>query len=212
MHTATSIARRALSQALPPSERRNAVAYHGLSEEWAQRSADYPAVKRARGALFNAAQDFERQTVSLLSAHLPDAADAFDEHANRVVLRYIGLSVHHAINAALCCLDGVLEPTALLEVPKETAAAIAYRNVALGPARTQELRNRARQHAEWEKRRIVSVGSHDEAAIAVQLFHEYLGVHWKNHADAQRVYLEQFIQWATADAPALPPDSRAAGS
>ncbi len=196
MHTATSLSRWALCQALPPSERRRALLHNQSAERWARDEAEYALVKTARAKLFDEAREYETCTAALLSEHLPHAADAFDAHADRVVLRYVGLAVHHAVNAALSCLDGVLEPSTLLEVPKEAAAALAYRNVALGPARSAELRGQARAHAEWELRRVAAVAAHDEASIAVQLYHEYLGVHWKNHVDAQRLHLEQFIEWA----------------
>jgi hypothetical protein len=154
-------------------------------------------VKAARRQAFEAAGAFELRTLEVLKRALQPATDEpFDEHADRVCLRYVGLAVHHAVTAIVHCCDGVLDPLVLLEVPKEVAAAIAYRNVALGAARSAQVRSDARANAEWESERVYAVASHDPRALAVQLLHEYLGVHWKNHVDAQRIYLEQFLEWA----------------
>src|SRR5690606_23970223 len=102
--------------------------------------------------------------------------------------------------AALHCLDAVVEPLELLSVVKEASAALAYRNVGLGPARTQQLVEDAHHTARWEVDHCVAVDSPAVEQLTLQLVHEYLGVHWKNHVDAQRLYLEQFLSWACSAA------------
>jgi hypothetical protein len=106
------------------------------------------------------------------------------------------LGVVHAVGAALHCLDGVVEPLELLHVPKEIAAALAYRNVALGPARSRELLENAVEMAHWESTQLSTLPSHGRQQLLIQLYHEYLGVHWKNQVDAHRLHLEQFLTWA----------------
>ena len=89
-------------------------------------------------------------------------------------------------------------------MPKQAAAAIAYRNVALGPARGEQLQADALENAHWQHDYLGGSARHDATSLAVQLFHEYLGVHWKNHVDAQRLYIEQFLGWAVPDEVSLP--------
>lgn len=198
--TAT-LSRRAISQCLPPSAAKDALALGATAEAWARSAASLKQVKQARSEAYARCGELESRTLAVLEDRLDVGDTAFDAHANRVVRRYLGLSVVHALSSVLLCCDGVLDPSLLLEVPKEVSAAIAYRNVALGPSRSSELRQAAWSTAEWEVQQVRASASHDVKAIAVQLLHEYLGVHWKNHVDAQRMYLEHFLEWATARAP-----------
>ena len=39
-----------------------------------------------------------------------------------------------------------------------------------------------------------------EFVLALQIFHEYLGVRWKVLHDAERAYLDEFVNWALAGA------------
>lgn len=200
LFASTTLARRALRQCLAPSVAKEALVLCQIAERWAGSNASLKQVKQARSECFGRSGEFESRTLAVLEPRLDSGESAFDAHANRVVRRYLGLSVVHAVSSLLLCCDGVLDPLLLLEVPKEVAAAIAYRNVALGPARSAELRDAAWTTAQWEVRQVRASASHDVGAIAMQLLHEYLGVHWKNHVDAQRLYLEHFLEWAAQPA------------
>jgi hypothetical protein len=74
------------------------------------------------------------------------------------------------------------------------------RNVALGACRDANLRLAAREQAAWEHEALRSSAIHSKPALELQLIHEYLGIHWKNHVDAHRVYAEQFLHWVFPDA------------
>jgi hypothetical protein len=228
---ALTLTRRALSQCLPPSVAAVAKDHAAGVEAWAQHSATLKQVQQRRAQLFEQVPELEARTLQAVRRSRPEAtakapgtslahgsaphnvgsadgaatsrttASPFDEHADNVVERYVALSVHHALAALLLCCDAVTEPALVLDVPGEVAGALAYRNVGLGPARQSELRTSALQHAQWEASRIATCASHGEAALTLQLFHEYLGVHWKNHVDAQRLYLEQFLAWVFDELP-----------
>ncbi|HEX2732828.1 MAG TPA: hypothetical protein VHM70_14565 [Polyangiaceae bacterium] len=202
LFAATTLTRRALQQCLPPSL---AGAY--LSEletvvQWARSGGNLKAVNAARSRTFESLPEAQAKTLTalgrLLALEGAQRATPLDEHADRVMHRYVARSVYHAVACVLLCCDGVLDPRKLVDVPGDVAGSIAYRNVALGPARSDTLRQRAIDSAAWESAELAMGEGHEQSALTLQLFHEYLGVHWKNHVDAQRVYLEQFLDWAFA--------------
>lgn len=190
-----TLVRHGLARCLPPSFAPEWSAQVAAIEAWAHDRGTLGSVRKARQTAFEASGRMEGKTLELFEQWLDAPRDTFDEHANRVVLRYVGLGIHHGVGALLQACDGVLDPAALLQIPKQVASAVAYQNIALGPARSSELRAEARVNATWEAERIIAVQNHDARALAVQLFHEYLGVHWKNHVDAQRLYLEELLEW-----------------
>ena len=112
-----------------------------------------------------------------------------------MVLRYARLGAYYAASTVVLTLDAIERPRELIRVPSQSAGAFAYRTTALGPARSRDLRNKAREQAEWEAERD---DSHDQSSMAVQLFHEYVGAVWKDLSDAQRLYHEDFVTWALA--------------
>jgi hypothetical protein len=184
---------------LPPSVAAIARERLATVASWAHGTSTLRQVQAARSEIFEALPDFQQRTLTAIRAADAGSAEApsvLDEHADRVVQRYVSLSVQHAVTALLLCCDAVVDPLKLLEVPGEVSAGMAYRNVGLGPAKDSALRHHALHTASWETRQIVGSAAHGEAALTLQLFHEYMGVHWKNHVDAQRLYLEQFLQWA----------------
>lgn len=195
---ALTIARRSVAECLPPSSAGRCFEAWRVADDWARGLADLRAVRQARAESFTQLPELRDHTLDVVRRWLSAPSDAFTVHRNAVIERYVALSVHHATGALLECFDGVTDPTRLLEVPKQAAAALAYRNVALGPARNEQLLGAALENAAWQADFLASP-AHDAAALAVQLFHEYLGVHWKNHVDAQRLYLEQFLAWAVPD-------------
>lgn len=171
-----------------------------MVREWCAGHTPFRQIRDLRAALFSATIATEQKVQATMASAFATQPrrdmTSLDAHADQVVQRYLGLSLHYAIGAALLVVDGTKDATRLLDVPGEVAGAIAYKQVALGAARSPELRNAALSQATWEHRRVVGSAGHSEASIGVQLFHEYLGVHWKNHVDAQRLYLEEFLVWA----------------
>lgn len=199
LFTATTLTRRGLAECLPPSVLEVARQRLARVDGWARGEVSLKQLQATRSETFESLVDCQRKTLSALRAMpSPHAAgrSALDEHADRVVERYIALAVRHSLAAILLCCDAVIEPLQVLEVPGEVAGAIAYRNVGLGAARSAQLRASAAENAAWEAREIAASAEHGEVGLTLQLLHEYLGVHWKNHVDAQRLYLEQFLEWA----------------
>lgn len=204
LFAALTLAERGIRECLPPKERAPYLAACKTAWEWAQGSTLYSAVRDVRAYCFEHAKESEKQTLTVLTAALehfdqrdPQPRSELGLHARSVTFRYAGLAVHHAIGAVLLALDACKEPRDALLLCGEVAGAIAYQKVALGPCRSAELQRSALTQAQWEAQRVQgSSQAHSENALAVQLFHEYLGVHWKNYTDAQRLYLEDFLGWA----------------
>ncbi len=194
-----TVARRSLLECLPPSIATRCMSAWQSADLWARDATSLRAVRQARAGLFAELPAHRDRTVEVVRRWLTPPDDPFKAHINAVVERYVALSVHHAVGAVLQCLDGITDASALLEVPKQAAAALAYRNVALGAARSEQLQADALDNARWQADYLEGALRHDPASLAVQLFHEYLGVHWKNHVDAQRLYIEQFLEWAVPD-------------
>jgi hypothetical protein len=125
---------------------------------------------------------------------------AIDAHADGVVVRYAGLGTYYAAGAALFVLDAIATPSHAVGVGQQAAGALAYHKTGLGPARSGELRARAWEQAGWELERPGSADGHGQGALAVQLFHEFLGAAWKDSSDAGRVYFGELTEWALAGA------------
>jgi hypothetical protein len=194
---AVTLARRGLTECLAPAARGECAAALELANDWARSAQPLAVIRRVRAQIFETAATPVATTVAVIARVLEDGTPErpIDSHADRVVRRYVSLGAHLSVSSVVECLDSILDPSRALEVAKNTAAAIAYRTVGLGAARQLELRNSALEQAAWEEAQLGSA-EHGAASLALQLFHEYLGVHWKNHADAQRLYLEQFLEWA----------------
>jgi hypothetical protein len=198
-----ALAEHAIRECLPPNERRPYLEASRTAWLWAQDAAPFRAVRDARTRCFETAPETESRTQGIVAAALdhfdsvqPRPATELATHARSVTFRYTGLAVHHAIGAVLLSLDACKEPRLALGVSGEVAGAIGYQKVALGPCRSPELQVAALTQARWEAQRVLGSAEHSESGLAVQLFHEYLGVHWKNHTDAQRLRLEDFVGWA----------------
>lgn len=199
LFTAAAVARYALLGCLPPSARPLPLEALDLAEAWARSEVDLTRVKRARSMAFNATAAAERRALSAVATQVNAsraAATALDPHADQVVLRYVGLGAYYAIGALLQTLDAVVDPALAAQVPQQAAGALAYQFCGLSAARSPELRAAACRQAEWESERQGAPDGHPTLAIAVQLFHEFLGAHWKDHSDARRAYFDDFIVWS----------------
>lgn len=171
-----------------------------------ERAAQLPALNSARARCFQAAPAIEDATalaVGQAQGHLTrDSGQAapetaLDHHAAHVIDRYARLSAHHACAAACHALDAAATPALALEVLEDARGALSYQRTALGAARQVALRAAALDQAQWESSRL---RAHQHAdALAVQIFHEYLGGRYKTYVDSERLAQDQFICWALGD-------------
>jgi hypothetical protein len=198
VRVSTCIARHALATAAPPSACVASLAALATAEAWADGACDAARVKKARSEAWSALIGLEKATRDAIARALvalePKATTPIDEHADRAVLRWARLGAHYAGSSAVLCLDGVETPRTLASVPQQAAGAVAYAKVGMGPARGADLRQRACEQAEWENER--GETSHAATALAIQLFHEFLGASWKDLSDAYRAHYFDFVEWA----------------
>jgi hypothetical protein len=175
-----------------------------VAEAWARDEVDALPVRKARSDAFNAVMAAERRTVEAVRASLTvlnrKKKTQIDAHADVVVLRYAGLAANFACGAALLTMDAVDTPSKASNVAQQVAGALAYQAAGLGPARSSEFRASACEQAEWESEREGAPEGHSAGALGVMLLHEFLGAYWKQYSDAQRVYFDEFIEWALAEA------------
>jgi hypothetical protein len=205
VRTCAALALDAVAACTPPSARTPSVEALGVSERWSAGAIDPAAVRRARNDLFTALISIERTTSDTVRSSLARTrahaqSTPIDAHADEVVCRYAALAAHFATSTVILVLDGIAEPRELTGVPRQAAGALAYRGIGLGIARSVELRQNACDQAEWELERPGAPAGHPRGALAVQIFHEYLGASWKDLSDAQRAYYFDFVEWALPSA------------
>jgi hypothetical protein len=195
-----TLARYGLRACVPPGASSPLLTSLEVAEAWAKDASSPQAVRKARSEAFNAVIAVERRTVEAIRASLAGAVrkpeTLIDEHADSVVARYAGLAANYASGAALLTLDAVDQPARASEVPQQVAGALAYQATGLGPARSSALRVHALEQAEWENEREGAPAGHGPGALAVMLFHEFLGAYWKQHIDGQRAHFDEFVTWA----------------
>lgn len=192
---AEAVASRGVQECLAPSARSPFSNFCRVARSFTEQHATLLDVKQARAAAFDLAGDAERKTLTAIAKAIAiEGSDPLDRQAAISVRRYVARSVHHAIAGVLMTLDAVTRPVEALPIAEEVAGAIAFQRTGLGAARSPALREAARVRADWETKRLDS-DEQPTVAIALQLFHEYLGAHWKDHADAQRAYFEDFLAW-----------------
>lgn len=195
-----TLSRESARRCLPPSVATEPAAALSAIFAWAQGDAtSLGNVRHERNRLYErlsmSIEGTERALANALSP-VPDTAPYFTHHVRRTMQRYVGLSVHYSLATTTETCDTVTDPLRALEVAKAFAAAMAYRNTGLGPCRDANLHQAATEQAAWENETLPSSAAQTSDALRLQLFHEYLGVHWKNAVDAHRLYAEQFLQWA----------------
>jgi hypothetical protein len=202
VHLSTTIVRHAVRTCVAPGIQQPLLDALGAAEQWARTGSDEHRIKRVRSDTFNAVVAVERRTLDAIRNALPETKPAapFDRHADAVVLRYVGLAANYAAGAALLVLDSIQTPPDALAVPQQCAGALAYQAVGLGAARSKPLRQGAWRQAEWESERQGAPPGHGPEALAIQLFHEFLGAEWRTRSDAHRAYFFEFIDWLFAGA------------
>jgi hypothetical protein len=197
--TTLTLARRGIALCLPPGARASALGALGAAGDWASGALDFRSVRKARAALYDHVEFAEHATLAAIDRGLTEAAansGPLAPHSAGVVRRYVALSVHHSLGAGLLSLDAIQAPLNALDVIRQLAGAIAYRDVGLGPAREPDLQRRALEQAEWESARLSCSRNEPIGATALALFHEYLGVHWNDRAEVHRLHFEDFVTWA----------------
>lgn len=202
LRIAAQIADHGFCRIVAPSGRAPLLASLGAAADWANHDRDLKSVRRQRSECYSALAAIEATTLRAVRASLhvpPSRQSALEAHAETVVWRYVRLAVRLAVEAVVLTLDGVTTPTLLAAVVQHVAAARAYQTTALGAARQPEFRLRAEQQATLEAEQLADA-SHPPEVLALQIFHEYLGVRWKVLHDAERAYLDEFANWALAGA------------
>ncbi len=200
VHLGAHFAAHALKVCVPPSAHAPWNEALLTADAWAKERVPLQAVAKARSDAYAATIQVERVTLAAVTAALArlrsPQSTLIDEHADTVVKRYAVLAANYAAGAALLVLDGVMEPAQLAVVPQQAAGALAYQSAGLGPARSHEVRAAACAQGDWEAGREGCAPEHGVGALAIQLFHEYLGGHWKDTSDGQRAFFNEFINWA----------------
>jgi hypothetical protein len=200
---AHALTRGALARCLPPSARSELGSALGVLESCVTGQRSYSEssarAKDARASAFSALPALEKLTKQAVvsAAQLHEAAErtSLQDHALHTMDRLLGLSVHHAV-AALChALDAIVDAEAGLAVPSDACGALAYSRTALGSVRNPTFQQAALEQAAWEHGRARGQGM-PEAALAIQVFHEYVGARWRAHADEERRASDEFIAWA----------------
>jgi hypothetical protein len=198
--TGVTLARHGLRSCAPPASLVTVHAALEVAEGWVAERQDERAVRKARSDAFASIIAVERRTVEAVRASLAGLSrkqhTSIDAHADLVVLRFAGLAASFACGAALLALDAVDEPALAARVPQQVAGAIAYQSIGLGPARASPVRAAACEQAEWESERPGAAQAHGGDALALQLFHEYLGAAWKGRSDVERLFLDDFLEWS----------------
>ncbi len=192
-----TVAQRGLEECLAPGAR--GPYQEALDACWRWGRGSSTDLRGLRARCFDQVPEAEAATLKTIDAALerlsPPPLTALSDHAEQVRKRYLGLAVHHAAGAVVQLLDATRQARGVLPIAGEVSGAIAYKRVALGPCRNPELQSGALEQAAWEHVRVGASQGHTESALALQRWHEYLGVHWKNLADAQRLHFEEFLAW-----------------
>lgn len=200
LRIAVQVADNGLRRIVAPSGRSTLVAGLRAASEWATDDRDLKQVLRQRSECYSALAAIEATTLRAVRASVTAPAEPpspLEAHAQTVVWRYLRLAVRLTVEAVVLTLDGVTTPPQLAAVVQHVAAAGAYQTTALGAARQAEFRLRAEQQAALEAEQ-PGDASHAPEVLALQIFHEYLGVRWKVLHDAERAYLDEFVSWALA--------------
>lgn len=126
-------------------------------------------------------------------------AESLRLHARHVIERYVGLFAHFTVSAVCHALDSIERPATSLTVFEDARGARAYQAAGLGAARQDAFVMAAADQACWEADRTGAGSAAREElqhALAIQVFHEYLGGRYRSHADQETVRQHDFTRWA----------------
>lgn len=200
LRVAAVVARHGLRRVVAPSARPPLVEALETVEAWANGTGDLKRVRRKRAECFGQARATEETTLKAVRVSLQrpnESKSQLSTHAESVLWRYLRLAVRLAVDSVVLTLDAATEPPKLAETVQQIAGALAYQATALGAARQVELMTSAEEQAHFEVHELGG-SQHAPQLLALQVYHEYLGVRWKVLHDAERAYIEQFVDWATA--------------
>lgn len=195
-----TLARTAVTPCVPPSWAKTL--HEALDGAWSWSLGEISAgsVRTLRSQCFAALPLIEKAAVQALerSGQLTQTGSSpFSQHSHHSALRYVSLAAHFATSAVCHSLDAIEKPAVAIEVPPDVAGARAYLKTGLGSARNPELSERAQAQAKWEAQREISQRlGQTEAALSLQIFHEYLGARWRALATSERQLLDAFLRWA----------------
>ena len=197
----SAITPRGFRATLPPSVREQLEKSSSELREYTTRKTSLQSLKKSRSLAFHLAPIAEKKAVaSVLAAQerlTTQSSTLLDQHAMRVVERYAGLAAYHSVAAVCHSLDAAENPEAGLKALAEVSAARAYQAVGLGSARHLAFRRKALEQAEWELSRYQTQFSKEQLLpLSGQIFHEYLGNHWKTHQEIEALSLSEFAHWA----------------
>ncbi len=195
-----TLARRAVRACVPPSHLGELLEGLDLQQKATRTKSSGSSIAQARSrcfALAPVAEEATAQAVSKASEHLRGSAPPtnLDPHAVHVIDRYVRLAAHFACAAVCHSLDAHEEPEKGLEVLGDCAAALSYQAAGLGAARQVTLRASAIDQARWEAARRGGSGE-SETALALQIYHEYLGGRFRAYMDVEQLKQARFIDWA----------------
>lgn len=206
VHIVATLAGRCARLSVPPSAQLELLEGIAATELWIHGRASERQVRDARARCFQAVSGIEKLTIHAVkraNEHLSSVGKTeLDHHADHVVERYARLAAHFSTSAVCHVLDAIADPKVAPEVLQDIEGARAYQATGLGAARHPAFRKAAWDQAAWEASRPGQVSNPEQgASLALQVFHEYLGGRWRNHADAERFEHARFIDWALGGQP-----------
>jgi len=199
---ALALTHRCITSTVPPSAIGDLLQGTTAVHLWLVGATTLDSAQKVRASIFqaaNATETITRRAVTQATIKLRSSATSpLDQHADHVVERYAGLGAHFAVAGVCHLLDALEDPSIAQQVLQDIEGARAYQSVGLGAARHPAFRKAAWDQASWESSRLG--GSKDggsvQTSLALQVFHEYLGGRWRAHADAERIFVEDFVAWA----------------
>lgn len=194
-----------LARTMPPSAAQLLASGLDVVRTFLEQPLARPALGRAardaRASCQAAVPELQTRTLRAVAAApasgRAELAPALAEHASHTVARFLGLSVHHATLGLCHLLTGLDEPVEALDVPSDCSGALSYGRVALGSARHAPFQAAVLEQVDWELSLArPGTGGLTRDALALQVFHEFLGVRWRAHADDARHEVAAFVDWA----------------
>jgi hypothetical protein len=210
MQAVSTLARHAVEGCLAPGAR--AVALDCIAE--VQRWSCNPfalKTKAWRSQALEARRVSEDATASAVAQMLtlsPAPNSALWPHAERVLVRHAREGSYHACSTVVLILDALDEPRRAIDVPAQVAGALAHKTIwsSNGHSLLEQVHDHVLFWLEREHTVEGTVGNtvqpvaapHTRSELELQLLHEFIGVTWKAHRDAQFGRLCSFLDWALA--------------
>lgn len=203
LHAVATLARHAVEGCLAPGARAVPLDCIGEVQRWS--CNPFPLKTQAwRNRVLEACRASEEATATAVAQMLtlsPAPNSELWSHAERVLVRHAREASYHACSTVVLILDALDEPRRAIEVPSQVAGALAHKTV--WSSGGHSLLEQVHDHALFwlERERLAGSGRpaaapHTAHELALQLLHEFIGVTWKAHRDAQFSRLCSFLDWA----------------